>query len=40
MVFDQGYESKFLNHNLVNKSLELKIEDPSIMAEHFIVEFN
>lgn len=39
MVAKQGY-GRSLSYMLVNKSLETKIADPSIMAEHLIVEFN
>jgi hypothetical protein len=38
-VSQQGF-GKFLSYLLVKKSLELIIEDPSIIAEHLIVEFN
>lgn len=39
MVADQGY-GRFLSYMLVQKALQEKIDDPSIMAEHLIVEFN
>lgn len=38
MVKKQGY-GRFLSYLLVNKALQCKIDEPNIMVEHLIVEF-
>lgn len=39
MAQSQGY-GRFLTYLLVKKALELKVDQPSIIAEHLIVEFD
>lgn len=39
MARSQGY-GRFLTYLLVNKALEIKINEPETMPEHLIVEFD